>query len=481
MNYSLFLYHSFLNLLLLGSGEVRDTEIEDNAKDVSKEKVALPVGNSPVIRKELECSHHVLNNEGSAEHGNDAPGTPLATTRSKTGSELLAADTLTEGEDGNGEEEHVVSGVESMPEGAETVRGREASTGSEVYITGKPVGSLHVPHGTQSLDIGSGFEFHNPNIASGLPSLDLAVIIESLEASIPNVVGTLGILPGKVVFLANEKQSNPLVQITVNPRTGQELLGEDNWGGILRIGGVKKRELAGTDNEKTHGNDTDKEGTEGGPNLTGNLALGLAIGIIQETAVASVGVGLVLVSRTGQDGGKAKGITEVLNNAGDLVDGPRSALLGSTILLAVREKVSVVKVVGHAVKLDGDDHLRPSEIQIITQVVDVHAVQVTESHVRHEEDRNDSLGKLGGEDDKHGVADQRGDHLMNPLLANGELQEEGTEKEGKDMLDLAVGEHVHDDAQRVAREQTKGVVDGLGIETSSLGQTLHIVGNECGD
>ena len=246
---------------------------------MSKEQVALPVGNSPVIRKELERSNHVLNNEGSAEHGNDTPGTPLATAGGKERSELLAADALTEGEDGNGEEEHVISRVESMPEGAETVRGHETSTGAEVHVTREPVGGLHVPHVTQSLDIGSGLEFHNPNIASGLPSLDLALIVKSLEASIPNVVGTLSILPRKVVLLTNEKQSNPLVQITANPRTGEELLGEDNGGGILRIGGVKKRELAGTDNEKSHGNDTDKKGAEGGPNLTRDLALGLAIRI----------------------------------------------------------------------------------------------------------------------------------------------------------------------------------------------------------
>ena len=267
----------------------------------------------------------------------------------------------------------------------------------------------------------------------------------------------------------------------MNPRTGQELLGKDNGGSILRIGGVKKGELAGTNNEKSHGNDTDKKGTEGGPNLTGDLALGLAIGIIQETAIAGVGVGLVLVSRAGQNGGKAKGVTEVLNDAGDLVDGPGSALLGGTILLATGEKISVVKVVGHGIKLDGDNHLRTSEVQIIAQVVDVHAVQVTESHVRHEEDGNDRLGKLGREDDEHGIAYQGGDHLMNPLLANGELKEEGTEKEGEDMLDLAVGKHVHDDAQGVAREKTKRVVDGLGIETSSFGQALHIAGDECGD
>lgn len=202
----IFFYRTlFLNFLLLGSWKVRDTEIENNAENVSKEQVALPVGNSPVIRKELERSNHVLNNKGSAEHGNDTPGTPLASARGKKRSELLAADALAEGEDGNGEEEHVISGVESMPEGAETVRGHETSTSSEVHVTREPVGGLHVPHGTQSLDVGSGLELHNPNIASVLPSLDLALIVKSLEASIPNVVGTLSILPRKVVLLTNEK------------------------------------------------------------------------------------------------------------------------------------------------------------------------------------------------------------------------------------------------------------------------------------
>ena len=448
---------------------------------MSKEEVTLPVGNGPVIRKQLEGGHHVLNDEGGAEHSHNAPRTPLAAAGRKTRSELLTADALTEGEDGDGKEEHVITGVESMPEGAQAVRGGEATTGSDVNVTRKPVGGLHVPHGAQSLDIGGGLKFHDSNIAGGLPSLDIAFIIESLESSVPNVVGALGVLPCKVVLLTNEKESDPLVQIALDPRAGQELLGKDNGGGILRIGRVEEGELAATDNEKSHSNDTDKESTEGRPNLTGDLALGLAIRVVEQTAVASVGVSLVLVGRAGKDGGKAEGVTEVLDDAGNLGNGPGSALLGGAVLLALRDEMSIVQIVRHGVKLDGDDHLRAGEVEIISQVVDVHAVQVTERHVRHEEDGDNGLGKLGREEDEHGIADQGGDHLMDPLLANGELKKEGTEKEREGMLDLAVGEHVHDNTKGVARKQAEGVIDGLGIEASGLGQTLHIGGNECGD
>lgn len=178
---------------------------------MSKEEVALPVGNGPVIRKQLERGHHILNDEGGAEHGHNTPRTPLATAGRKARSELLTANALTEGEDGDGKEEHVIAGVESMPEGTQAVGGGEATTGSDVNVTRKPVGGLHVPHGTQSLDIGGGLKFHDSNIAGGLPSLDIAFFIESLKSGVPNVIGTLGVLPCEVVLLTNEEESDPLV------------------------------------------------------------------------------------------------------------------------------------------------------------------------------------------------------------------------------------------------------------------------------
>ena len=70
---------------------------------------------------------------------------------------------------------------------------------------------------------------------------------------------------------------------------------------------------------------------------------------------------------------------------------------------------------------------------------------------------------------------------MNPLLSNRELEKEGTEEEGKHVFHLSVREHVHNDTQRVAKEQTESVVDRLGIETGSLRKTLDIAGNKCGD
>ena len=44
------------------------------------------------------------------------------------------------------------------------------------------------------------------------------------------------------------------------------------------------------------------------------------------------------------------------------------------------------------------------------------------------------------------------------------------------MLHLAVWEHVHNDTKRIAHEQAESVVDGLRIETSSLGEAFDIVG-----
>mmetsp|Transcript_12492 Transcript_12492/g.27010 ORF Transcript_12492/g.27010 Transcript_12492/m.27010 type:complete len:95 (+) Transcript_12492:946-1230(+) len=74
-------YSSSLDLLLLGSFELRAYRVEDEAKDMSEEQVALPVGNGPIKGKELKGRNHVLNNKRSAEHGNNAPGTPLAASR----------------------------------------------------------------------------------------------------------------------------------------------------------------------------------------------------------------------------------------------------------------------------------------------------------------------------------------------------------------------------------------------------------------
>ena len=59
---------------------------------------------------------------------------------------------------------------------------------------------------------------------------------------------------------------------------------------------------------------------------------------------------------------------------------------------------------------------------------------------------------------------------MDPLEADGELEEEGAEEEGEEVLDLAVREVGHDETEGVAGEETESVGEGVVVEADGIGE-----------
>ena len=68
--------------------------------------------------------------------------------------------------------------------------------------------------------------------------------------------------------------------------------------------------------------------------------------------------------------------------------------------------------------------MRSREVQVPPKVVHVLAVEVAEGQVQDYHEGNEELGDGAGEEDEDGVGEERGDELVYPLGADGELQEE---------------------------------------------------------
>lgn len=71
---------------------------------------------------------------------------------------------------------------------------------------------------------------------------------------------------------------------------------------------------------------------------------------------------------------------------------------------------------------------------------------------------------LARQDDEEGISDERRHELVDPLDSQGELEEEGTEEEGEQVLHFAVWEHRHYKAKGVAQEEAKSVRERVIVE-----------------
>lgn len=267
------------SFLLFGRGKLRNQSVKGKAQNVPGEIVALPTSDSPIVGKKLERHDHVLCEEGSGENCDDAPRSPLSA-GGKDGRELLPSNAFAEGHEGNREEEHVITGVEAVPECAESVSCDETAVCTHVNVSTEPIGSFHVPHSAQCLHVWGSLKLKDSDIAGVLPTLHFTILIKAFKAGIPDVVRTLGIFPGKVVPLANEEKSDPHVKVTIDPGLGQELLGDDDGSGVLGIGGVQKRKLGGTNNVKTQAYNAGKKAFQSGPDRSRNFPSGLLFGRI---------------------------------------------------------------------------------------------------------------------------------------------------------------------------------------------------------
>mmetsp|Transcript_28203 Transcript_28203/g.53372 ORF Transcript_28203/g.53372 Transcript_28203/m.53372 type:complete len:477 (+) Transcript_28203:141-1571(+) len=438
-----------------------------------------PYGHAPLPAEHLERLDEVLDEERGGDDGGNSPGGPLSSC-AEAGGELLAADPLAGREEGHREEEEVVAGVEAVPEGGHGVGGGERASGAHVDVAGKPVRRLLVPSGGEDLQVRRGLELEDVDVVGVLPSDGIALVVKALESGVPDIVGSLGVLPGEVVLEADAEEGEPLVRVTLVPGRSVDEAdtgtgGDEDRVVVLGIGGVQDGELSGSHYEEDHAGEGDEQGLECGPNLGGDLALGLSVGVVQEGSVSGGLVNGELVGGAGQDVGKAEGVPEELEEARHLLQGEPAALLGGAADLAPLGKaLSVIEVPGNGVELDGQDHVRAGEVKVPPEVVDELAVEVAQDAVEDDEGRDDRLGDLAGEDEEEEVRSEGRNQLMDPLDAERELQQERPEQEGEQVLRLAVGEGGHHHAKGVAEEEAEGVRECVVIKADLVRQSSDL-------
>mmetsp|Transcript_36034 Transcript_36034/g.53691 ORF Transcript_36034/g.53691 Transcript_36034/m.53691 type:complete len:222 (+) Transcript_36034:243-908(+) len=215
---------------------------------MSKEVVGLVDGPGSVGSQKDERRDHVLDHK---RRGNDRSNTigegPLAL--GEVGTETFLGDTITEGHEGDTQKEHVVSGVESMPEGTHGVDSNKGATSSDVDVSCQPQGRLLVPLPCESLSVGCCFKRNNVHVIGIFKALGVSFFVKAFKAGVPNVVGTFCVFPGKVVLLTNTDETDPSVHVTVDPWVGQEFFRQYDRSVVFWIDGIQEGEV-GTDEDK---------------------------------------------------------------------------------------------------------------------------------------------------------------------------------------------------------------------------------------
>mmetsp|Transcript_4406 Transcript_4406/g.6750 ORF Transcript_4406/g.6750 Transcript_4406/m.6750 type:complete len:266 (+) Transcript_4406:371-1168(+) len=263
-----------------------------------------------------------------------------------------------------------------MPESGHSIRCDEASTRSHVNVAREPVGRLLVPRRRQNLERWCSLKLHNVHIVGIFPAKRCTVSIKSLKPRVPNIVRALRILPCKVILLAHKKQRYPSVCIALEPRLLQKGGSQNHRKRILRIIRVQQWKHAAPDDEDAHTEQRGQKGFERRPHIARNVTLRLAIGTVQQSSIARIQVSFVFVRRSSECGGETKGVSEVLEQVGEFLNGKWSAFLSGAVFLTLGKQISIVKIVAQGIEFDGQDHLRTCEVHVVSEVVDELAVEM---------------------------------------------------------------------------------------------------------
>mmetsp|Transcript_11778 Transcript_11778/g.23476 ORF Transcript_11778/g.23476 Transcript_11778/m.23476 type:complete len:240 (+) Transcript_11778:145-864(+) len=231
----------------------------------------------PLERQHLKGSNGVAHHHGRHHHAEYAVhhGVP------EVWRNLLASDPFARRDERHREEEHVVPRIEAVPERGESVGRHEAAAGAGVDVPSEPVGGLLVPGPRQFLEIGRRLEFEDVDVGGDVPALGVPLVVESLEAGVPQVVGSLGVLPGEVVLLAGEEQPQPAVAVAHDPGLRQDLLGQKGGNVALRVVRIEDGKLAAHDDENTEVQDRLEERRHRRPHVRRDLSLRLARLVVQ--------------------------------------------------------------------------------------------------------------------------------------------------------------------------------------------------------
>ena len=190
-----------LNLRVRNHGHNNE---EDSAQHVSREVVAPEHPVAPVPRLQHERRPEVHHGELRHEDSREPPGgVPTgADDRLGAGAELPASEPLAGREQGEGQEEHVVTRVETVPERAHAVRDEEAPPRPGVYVPPQPVRRLLVPGGRTDPTVWGELAGHYVHTVALLPPEGFTRLgVVALETSVPEIRSALCGLPRQVVFV----------------------------------------------------------------------------------------------------------------------------------------------------------------------------------------------------------------------------------------------------------------------------------------
>ena len=271
-----------------------------------------------------------------------------------------------------------------------------------------------------------------------------------------------------------EQESNHEVRHALKPGLLKEF-GRDHDGKVLLwIGRILQGELGTKDDKGAHAIQTNEEWFKRRPHVAGNLALGRAVGCVEQRSVARVLVTHEFVRRTRQNVGKTKVVTEEFDQTGHVLQREWRTLLCRAGLFALGQDFTVVEIVRHHVQLLRQNHLCAREIEIPAQVINVLAVQMTKDEVEEDKGRHELTGNAAGESDEHGVRNDTIDELMNPLHTNRELQEKGAKEEGEQVTHGSVRQHIHHHTQGVAEEESQRVIERFHIKADAIRERLNV-------
>ena len=95
-------------------------------------------------------------------------------------------------------------------------------------------------------------------------------------------------------------------------------------------------------------------------------------------------------------------------------------------------------------------------------------MKVTQSHINHDKGRHNDLNFVARNDQKHHVAHQRSNHLVDPLDTDCELDQESTEQKGEEVTCFSMRKQIHDHTKGVAEKQAEDKVQSLNIKANGF-------------
>lgn len=156
----------------------------------------------------------------------------------KAGSNLASDLAMDGGGGGDGEEEHVIAGVEAVPEGGDEVCEVEVERGrcAVVDVATQPEISRLVPALARVAQRLGRFVRDYTNVLDTIPLRFSCRFVNSIVTDPTHASGAFCDLPSKVVFEADPEERQPNLEVSVEPRRAGRELGVDQHLAAWQLG-----------------------------------------------------------------------------------------------------------------------------------------------------------------------------------------------------------------------------------------------------